>query len=52
MNLGKKVPPPTKPAEPEWKPHPTNPLLEVNRSGQLRTKIAPPPAPFWYPVLP
>jgi hypothetical protein len=45
MNLGKKVTPPAPPPGPEWKAHPSNPKLEVNGKGQLRTRIPPPPPP-------
>jgi hypothetical protein len=51
--LGRKVVPPAPPPAPEWKPHPDNPQLEVNRSGQLRTRIPPPAQQVWpFPMTP
>lgn len=39
-----------KPIEPEWKPHPDLPHIQVNAKGQWRNvRPPPPPVPFeWY----
>jgi len=30
---------PARPSQPEWRPQPGNPAIEVNRQGQLRTNL-------------
>jgi hypothetical protein len=41
--LGEKVKPPAPPAQPQWRPHPSDKRFEVNAKGELRTKIPTPP---------
>ena len=41
--LGQPVPKANKPEQPERRPVPGSPHLEVNRQGQYRTNIPPPP---------
>ena len=43
MILGRKIEPPSPPAEPEWKPC-ADPRFEINAKGQKRTALPIPPA--------
>jgi hypothetical protein len=50
MNIGKKIPPPAPPAQPKYKPHPTNKSIVINtETGQWETRQPLPPGPSLMP---
>jgi hypothetical protein len=46
--LGERVQP-VQPREPEWKPKPGSPGVEVNSEGKVRTQLPLPKYPRWFP---